>query len=301
MSLGDTAGDLRDTGVLDLRQAGPTVLRMLVGTQLRQRREARRVSRADAGEAIRCSHSKISRLELGRTGFKARDVADLLTLYGVEDEAERSSLLELARRANEPSWWHPYADVVPGWFESYLGIEQAASAIRGYEVQVIPGLLQTQGYADAVIRLAHGDAPELEIERRIDLRMRRQRILSRPEPVALWVVIDEAALRRPIGGAVTMRAQLTHLIEVAERPNVSVQVLPFAAGGHPAAGGPVTILRLPQGELSDVVYLEQLTSAHYPDKEAEIEHYRHIMNEVSIQAARPDMTPTILRRIREET
>ena len=286
---------------LDRRQAGPTVLRMLVGAQLRGLREARRLTRAEAGQAIRASHSKISRLELGRTGFKSRDIADLLTLYGVVDEAERAPLIALAHQANDPSWWHPYADIVPNWFEPYLGLEQSAGAIRGYEAQVVPGLLQTEAYAAAVIGLGNEHASMDEIELRIGLRIQRQQILTRPEPVALWVVIDEAALRRPIGGAATMRDQLAHLIRMAELPHISIQVLPFSAGGHLAVGGPITILRLPQGELSDVVYLEHLTNAHYPDKPAEIEHYRHILNGLSVQATRPATTPALLRRILEET
>lgn len=300
MDISETERDLPDASTLDRPQAGPTVLRMLVGSHLRRLREASEITRVEAGQAIRASHSKISRLELGRTGFKSRDVDDLLTLYGVSEEVERATFIALARQANAPSWWHPYAEVVPSWFESYLGLEQAASAIRGYEPQVIPGLLQTEEYAAAVIRLGHENAGRAEMERRVGLRIQRQRILTRPEPIALWVVIDEAVLRRPTGGIATMRAQLAHLIAMAELPHITIQVLPFEVGGHGAVSGPITILRLPQGELSDVVYLEQLTNAHYPDKSSEIEHYRHIMNALGVQAARPDATPAILRGILEE-
>src|SRR2546423_5257397 len=180
---------------------GPTVLRILLGTQLRRLRETRGVTREDAGWEIRGSESKISRMELGRVGFKERDVADLLTLYGVHDPTERDALLNLARQANNPGWWHRYSDVLPTWFQSYLGLESSAALIRTYEVQFVPGLLQTPDYARAVIKLSHGHESAEEIERRVDLRMRRQEILRRgDEPPTLWVVIDDASLRRPIGG-----------------------------------------------------------------------------------------------------
>lgn len=295
------ASGLIDRRVLDYRGAGPTVLRMLVGMQLRRLREAKRINREAAGEAIRASHSKISRLEAGRSGFKARDIADLLTLYGVTDEDGRATLMAMAEQANVPGWWHAYSDVVPPWFEAYLGLEQAARIIRGYEVQFIPGLLQTESYAYAVTKLGMLDDTESRIRRRVELRMRRQDILRRPEPPMLWLVIDEAALRRPVGGPSVMRAQLEHLIEMSQVPNITIQVIPFAAGGHVAAGGPIAILRLAERELPDIVYLEQLNSAIYPDRPAEIDHYRHIMNRLSIQAELATKTPEILHRILRDT
>ncbi|MQA87464.1 MAG: helix-turn-helix domain-containing protein [Streptosporangiales bacterium] len=284
---------------LDYRQAGPTALRMLVGAQLRRLREACAISREDAGEAIRASHSKISRLELGRTGFKQRDVADLLDLYGADD-AERSALLTMAEQANAAGWWQEYGDVLPGWFESYLGLEQAAAVIRTYEVQFVPGLLQTEDYARAVVRLGHSDAPEAEVERRVRLRMERQQILHRPDAPKLWAVIDEAVLRRELGSTATMRTQLQHLIEVCALPNVTVQVLPFSVGGHAAAGGAITILRFPEDELPDVVYLEQLTTAVYLDKPLDTHPYWHVMNRLGIEAKPPAATTTILRWIHKE-
>ncbi|HZB32778.1 MAG TPA: helix-turn-helix transcriptional regulator [Streptosporangiaceae bacterium] len=297
----DTAADVSaDGGGLDYQQAGPIAVRLLVGAQLRQLREAAGITREQAGDAIRASHSKISRLELGRTGFKPRDVADLLTLYGVTDTAERTSLLSLAEQANSPGWWRPYADLVPPWFEAYLGLEQAAAVIRGYEVQFVPGLLQTPDYARAVIRLGHTTESKADIDRRVALRMERQEILRRPDAPSLWVVIDEGALRRPLGGAATMRRQLDHLREVAELPNVTVQLLPFSVGGHPAAGGPITILRFPEGELPDVVYLEQLISAIYLDKPSETFEYGHVMNRLAVEAETPARTKRLIQRLREE-
>lgn len=279
----------------------PTVLRMLVGAQLRRLREASLITCEDAGEAIRASHSKISRLESGRTGFKTRDVADLLTLYGVRDEAERAALLGLAEQASAPAWWHEFADIVPSWFEAYLGLEPAASVIRTYEVQFVPGLLQTEDYARAVVLLGHNDAPYAEVERRVALRMRRQRLLDGPESPKLWAVIDEAALRRPIGGADVMRAQIEHLVAMAEHPQVTIEIMPFSAGGHSAAGGPITILRFPQDGIPDTVYLEQLTSAVYTSRRSEVDHYWHTMNRLVVQSAAEDRAIATLRDIVQET
>ncbi|WP_443084010.1 helix-turn-helix domain-containing protein [Verrucosispora sp. WMMA2121] len=277
--------------------AGPTVLRMLLGAQLRRLRESRGVSRESAGWEIRSSESKISRMELGRVGFKERDVADLLTLYGVTAEQERAALLKLARDANNPGWWHRYGDVLPSWFQSYLGLEAAAALIRSYEVQFVPGLLQTREYARAVVLLGHGTAGPEEIDRRVDLRMRRQELLARPRPPRLWAVVDEAALRRPIGGPQVMRGQLEALLEATRTPNVRLQVIPFAAGGHAAAGGAFTILRFGDQDLPDIVYIEQLTSAIYLDKREDLDFYAVAMERLCVEAEPPERTPEILERM----
>jgi transcriptional regulator with XRE-family HTH domain len=279
---------------------GPMALRMMVGAQLRRLREERGITRYAAGEAIRASHSKISRLELGRTGFKQRDVADLLTLYGISDEAERAHWLDLAKQSNTPGWWREFTDVLPTGFEHYLGLEQAASLIRGYEVQFIPDLLQTARYARAAIRLSHPFAPAAEVERRIGMQTKRQQILCRPRPPRIWVVVDEAALRRQLGDRATMRHQLRHLIQVAEFPHVTIQVMPFSAG-HAAVGGPITLLRFSDLELPDVVYLEQLTSALCLERPADVVQYRQAMDCLGIQAEPPAETGPILRDIYRET
>lgn len=283
------------------RHAGPTVPRMVLGAQLRRLREARNITGAEAGEVIRASHSKISRLEMGRTGFKRRDVDDLLTLYGVQDEGERATLLALARQSNMPGWWHAYYEVVPPWLNLYLGLEQSARVIRTYELQFVPGLLQTEQYARDVIRLGFEGIPEEELERRVELRMRRQLVLHQPSPPHLWAVIDEAALRRAMGSTEAMRAQLAHLIEMMEYRHITIQVMPFAAGGHAAVSGPVTVIRPPGEELPDVVYLEQHTGGIYPDKPEEVDHYRHVMNRLALRAEPPEATTGILRRILAET
>ena len=290
-----TGGDAPGSG------GGPTVLRMLLGAHLRRLREAQGVSREDAGWEIRASESKISRMELGRVSFKERDVEDLLTLYGQVDTDERERLLALARQANTPGWWHRYGDVLPNWFQSYLGLEAAASLIRTYEVQFVPGLLQTADYARSVVLLGHGRAKSEEIDRRVDLRMRRQKILDRPDAVQLWAVIDEAVLRRPVGPRATMRGQIQALIDATQRTSVHVQVLPFQVGGHSAAGGAFSILRFPDQELPDIVYVEQLSSALYLDKRDDVELYVDAMERLCVEADRPERAPDTLRRILKDT
>jgi transcriptional regulator with XRE-family HTH domain len=287
--------------LLDHHQNGPAVARMLVGVQLRRLREARGVTAKDAGDTIRGSASKISRLECGRTSFKLRDVADLLRLYGVEDDSERATLLALAEEANAPGWWQAFGDVVPRWFEDYLRLEQAASIIRSFEAQFIPGLLQTEEYARAVIRLGCSAAPSDEIDRRVSLRMRRQQLLQRPDPPHVWAVIDEAVLHRPIGGAAAMRAQLAYLAELSGSRSVTVQIMPFSAGGHAAAGGSVTMLRFAEDEIRDVVFLEQLTSAVYIDRAADVDRYWHVMNRLAVEAAPAAEAAEMIHQIRTGT
>jgi transcriptional regulator with XRE-family HTH domain len=278
-------------------RGGPTVLRILLGSQLRQLREAKGIGREEAGYAIRASDSKISRLELGRVGFKERDVSDLLTLYGVTDERDREELLSLAAQANAPGWWHRYSDVLPSWFEVYVGLEEVAARIRAYEVQFVPGLLQTGDYARAVTMLGHPDASAEEIERRVTLRMTRQRLITAEDPPHLWAVVDEAALRRPVGGGEVMREQIHHLVELTGLPNVTLQVVPFEHGGHAAAGGPFSILRFSEPDLPDVVYLEQLTSALYLEKRDDIDRYLAVMERLCVEAEPVSATPDILKRI----
>jgi hypothetical protein len=276
---------------------GPAVLRILLGAQLRRLRDDRGISREAAGYEIRASDSKMSRLERGRVGFKERDVTDLLTLYGVRDTAQREALLELARRANAPVWWHNYSDVVPSWFEVYVGLEDGASRIRSYEVQFVPGLLQTEEYARAVTMLGHQTAAPNEVERRVQLRMARQQVLTRAGAPQCWAVVDEAALRRPLGGAEVMRRQLERLIEVTTMPNVTLQIVPFHRGGHAAAGGQFSILRFAESDLPDIVYMEQLTSAVYLDKREDVDKYLAVMEQLCVEAAQPNQTVPILKEI----
>lgn len=286
-----------DGDVTTAASGGPTVRRILVGAQLRRLRESRGISREDAGYAIRASESKISRLELGRVSFKERDVADLLTLYGVVDDAERRAVLDLVHEANSPGWWQGYDDVLPGWFQTYVGLEEAATLIRTYEVQFVPGLLQTEDYARAVTVSGSPDAPTAEVERRVNFRMSRQNLLHKDDPPRLWAVVDEAALRRPIGGTKVMRQQIKFLLEAMERSTITVQIMPFRFGGHAADGGAFSILRFPDKDMLDVVYVEQLTSALYLDKREHVDRYVATMERLTTDSQPPDMTAETLHKI----
>jgi transcriptional regulator with XRE-family HTH domain len=302
---GEPAGEAAsaaDQGVVVLSAqpgSGPTVLRILLGSQLRRLREAKGISREDAGYAIRGSGSKISRMELGRVSFKERDVVDLLAMYGVSGE-EADALVALAREANSPGWWHNYGDVLPEWFQVYVGLEEAASLIRLYEVQFVPGLLQTPDYARAVVELGQPSAVPEEVERRVSLRMARQELLHKAGGPRLWAVIDEAALRRPIGGQEVMRGQFDRLIEATREPNITLQVVPFQSGGHAAEAGAFTIMRFPETDLPDVVYLEHLTSALYLDKREDVERYTEVMERLSVEGESPERTAEILSGMLEE-
>ncbi|WP_067689140.1 helix-turn-helix domain-containing protein [Nocardia jejuensis] len=287
------AHGLADSAVAE---RGPTALRIAVGSQLRKLREQNGITREAAGDHIRGSHAKISRLELGRTGFKERDIRDLLTLYGVDDPGERDQFLDLMRKANQPGWWHRYSDLLPQWFETYLGLEHAAKSIRTYEGQLIPGLLQTPDYARSVVALGHDE----NSERRVSLRRRRQELLMRDSAPSFWAVLDEAVLHRPVGGPGVLRDQINYLIEISQRSNVTIQVLPFAAGGHAAAGSSFTMLRFAEPELPDIVYLEQLTSALYLDRRQDLELYRQVMDQLSVQAEPPERSREKLMKIAAE-
>ena len=279
---------------------GPTVRRMLVGAQLRRLRTEMGLSREEAGEAIRASEWKIHRLENGQVGFKERDIIDLLRLYGVTDADEVAAFLLLIRDANTPGWWQHYGDLLPRWFRTYVDLESAAALIRNYEGQLIPGLLQTDDYIRAVIGGAQLDEPSEEMGRRVRLRMARQTLLTREHPPRLWAVIDEAALRRPVGGPEVMRGQLERLIDASKLPNVTLQILPFAVGAHSGMPGAFSILRFADPELPDVVYLEHLTNAVYLDKRDEVERYLDVMEYLCDDSEPPGRTVELLERILDE-
>lgn len=281
-------------------RGGLTVRRMLLGAQLRRLRTEQGISREQAGEAIRASEWKIHRLENGQVGYKERDVTDLLALYGVTDPATVEAFLAVARDANAPSWWVQYSEVLPPWFRAYVDLEAAAALIRTYEGQFVPGLLQTEEYMRAVIHGAHLDDSPEAVAQRIELRLARQTLLSRSGAPHLWAVVDEAALRRPVGGPKVMRAQVERLIEAAALPSVTLQVLPFGAGAHPAMVGAFSILRFPDADLPDVVYLEHLTSALYLDKRDDVDQYLHVMESICARSTAPDRTAAILGKILNE-
>jgi transcriptional regulator with XRE-family HTH domain len=270
----------------------PTVLRILLGTQLRRLRESRGISAQDAAKAIRGSESKISRIELGRNSVREVDIADLLNLYGITDTAEREQLLTLASQANQQGWWHRYQDVLPSWFQSYIGLEDSAEAIRSFDTQFVPGLLQTEDYALAVIQL--GAFSQAETDRLLYLRKERQRRFTSGS-LRLLAVIDEVALRRPIGSISLMRAQLEHLLEISVRPGLTIQVTPFLTGASYAVPSSFSILSFATDDLPDVVYVEQLTSAMYLDKRADVDRYAEAMDQIRTTSYTPEQTKGLIR------
>ena len=280
--------------------AGPTVRRMLVGARLRRLRTELGLTREEAAQAIRASEWKIHRLENGQVGFKDRDIIDLLARYQVTDPAEVAEFLTLAREANTPGWWQHYGDVLPSWFRTYVDLEQAATLIRSYEGQFVPGLLQTDDYMRAVVHGAHLEESGDEVGRRVRLRMARQILLTREDPPRLWAVVDEAALRRPVGGREVMRGQLERLIEATKLPNVTLQILPFASGAHAAMGSAFSILRFADREIPDIVYLEHLTNAVYLDRRNEVEKYLDAMELLCVDSEPPAKTVELLERILHE-
>jgi transcriptional regulator with XRE-family HTH domain len=284
----------------ELDWGGPTVRRMLVGAQLRRLRTDLGLSRAEAAEAIRASEWKIHRLENGQVRFKERDLVDLLRLYEVTDPDEVEELLAMAADANSPGWWQRYGDVLPPWFRNYVDLEAAATLIRTYEGQFIPGLLQTDDYMRALVHGAHLEDSNEEVGRRVRLRMARQTLLTREQPPRLWAVVDEAALRRPVGGREVMRAQLERLLEASKLPNVTLQILGFGAGAHPAMGSSFSILRFPDQGLPDLVYLEHLTNAVYLDKRPEVERYLDVMELLCVQSEPPARTEAFINKVLSE-
>jgi transcriptional regulator with XRE-family HTH domain len=274
---------------------GPTVLRIMLGTQLRNLRESRGISAHDAAKAIRASHSKISRIELGKSAIREIDVLDLLTFYGVDPD-EREQFLTLAEQASRPGWWHRFSDIMPDWFKAYIGMEEAAKSIRVYEPLFVPGLLQTPQYTAAVLAL--GDIPVGEAERYAILRKERQRRFTEGQ-LKLWAIVDESALRRPVGSAEILRDQLRYLISLSSRQNLTLQITKQGAGGY-AAPSAFSILRFGDPEMPDVVYVEHLTSALYFDKKSDVDRYLLAMERLSIISGKPAETRGILSTIVDE-
>lgn len=279
---------------------GPTVRRRRLGAELRRLREHAGVSVDQVCELLRCSVSKVSRMENGRVPVRTRDVADLLNLYQVTDGERREALLALARESRRHGWWHSYHDVVPAWFEIYIGLEGDASSISVYESQLVDGLLQTAEYARQVIRAADPGTSEDEVERKVALRLDRQARLVADSAPRLWVILDEAVLRRSVGGPEVMRRQLEFLVKRSELPNVTIQVLPFAAGAHAGLGSTFAILSFPDSGDHDVVYIEETAGSLYLERPSEIRRYRSKLDHLLAAALRPDQSIEMIQHIAEE-
>ncbi|MDP9798455.1 transcriptional regulator with XRE-family HTH domain [Catenuloplanes nepalensis] len=247
-------------------------------------------------DRLHCSTSKVSRIETGHTSATPRDVRAMLEIYGIDGD-ESAELVQISREARQKGWWHPYSTVLTG---AYVGLEAEANSVRAYEQQVVPGLLQTEEYARAMIRSARPDISADEVERRVRVRMERQSLLMQDDPIDLWMVLDEAVVSRPVGGDAIMRAQIHHLVVTAELPNVTLQVLPFSAGAHAGMDGTFTILDFPEPTDTDVVYAENATGGLFLEKADELRKYVFIFDHIRAAALRPEESVSLLADLAKE-
>jgi len=276
----------------------PSAMRVMLGAELRRLREERGLSRLAAARAIHAPESTITRLELGRAVADHETVDVLLTLYDVEDPRAREAYLTILEHGNAPGWWREYRAALPSWFEAYVGLEQSATHIRTYQARFVPALFQTRAYARAVTRFGKLDE-DPEIEQWVELRMARQALLDQDDPPKVWVVLDEALLRRPVGSRAVMREQIDRLLEYAERPNVTLLILPFNVGGHGAGAGSFTVLRLAHRDVRELVYLEQLTTSVYLDDREDVEGYKRVLDRMAADALSAQETKAMLRQLRD--
>lgn len=285
----------------DNRSAGsaPTVLRMVLGRRLRQLREEAGISFEEAARAIEVTALTVRRLEKAEVGLRIPYVRELLQTYGVPSP-EVDDFLSMAREANRPGWWYSYRDVLPEWFSAYVSLESEASVIRLYEPHYVPGLLQTHDYAAALMRTGFPNQTQDDVDRRVALRLKRQDLLAKPDAPAVWAILDETVLRRPVGGAGVMRAQLDRLTEALDLPKVRIQILRLSAGAHPGAFGPFHYFRFGFSELPDVVYTENLVGSVYVDQPADVVTYLEVLDRMSVQAEPVALTRTILGELRKE-
>ncbi|MFF8031893.1 MULTISPECIES: helix-turn-helix domain-containing protein [unclassified Streptomyces] len=283
---------------LDRSEPAPTLLKMLVGVQLAGFREDAGLSQDQAARSVGFSAAKLSRIESGkgRRPPTEGDVRALLKLYDTDDY-ETSVLVKLLRRAGEPGWWQRYDKrLMPEWFDRLVGLQEAAATIRTFEIQYVPGLLQTAAYTRAVVERGLPNAPAGEVQRRVELRMHRAELLRREDAPRLWAVLDESVLLRVLGDAAVMREQLEHLVTMAERSNVTVQIVPLDVTNASAPAIPVTYLRFGGLDLPDVVYLEHIRSAHFLEDRDETEEYRIALDRLADEALRPRDSVELLRR-----
>ncbi len=278
----------------------PTVRRRRLAAELRRLREAADLTCDEVGEQLEWSGSKVSRIETGRVGVRPRDVRDLLDIYGVTDEGHRDALVRLAREARQKGWWHIYEDALPEGFEIYIGLEAEASSTRHFQIDVVPGLLQTENYTRSVVRAFGLVLSPDEVEHRVAVRSARQARLTGDDPLQLWAVLDEAALHRQVGGKGVMREQLNHLVDMHGLPNVTLQVLPFAAGAHTGMGNIFTILGFLEPNDPDVVYLEGLTGSLYVEKTDEVEQHSSIFDHLRTIALSPDDSAAMITAMIKE-
>ncbi|MFF7262061.1 helix-turn-helix domain-containing protein [Streptomyces sp. NPDC008159] len=276
----------------------PTVRRRRLGQELRRLRELKGMTAEEVAERLLVSQSKISRLENGRRSISQRDVRDLCGVYEVEDQRVVDSLMQMAKDSRQQGWWHAFGDVP---YSVYIGLETDAASLRVYDPQVVPGLLQTRPYAEALIAGALPETMPGDIDKRVQVRMRRQERISAPEsPLRLWTVLDEAALRRVVGNRSLMREQLEHLVEQSRLPHVTVQVIPFDLGAHPGLNGQYAILEFPDASDSSVVYIEGVTSDLYLEKPADVQKYSVMYEHLRAQALNVDQSRQFIADIAKD-
>ncbi|MFE0250873.1 helix-turn-helix domain-containing protein [Streptomyces sp. NPDC059010] len=283
------------------RRPAPTVGQVVLGKRLQELREAAGLGRDEAARVLRVAAATVRRMETAEVALKIPYVQVLLETYGVP-EADTAAFVALAEEANQPGWWQRFHDVLPDWFSLYVSLEGAARIIRSYEPHFVPGLLQTEDYARAVMEAGTiGQAGPETIERHVSLRMERQRLLERPDPPHLWVIMDETVLRRPVSGrAEVMRDQLDKLLEFAGRDRVTLQIAEFSAGPHPGTYAPFALFRFAEPELPDMVYTEYLTGALYLDSRKEVAAHLEVLDHMSTAAASAERTKEILGELREK-
>jgi transcriptional regulator with XRE-family HTH domain len=275
-----------------VRGPSPTVRRRRLAGELRRLRDEANLTIDEVAEKLECSASKISRIETGNVGVTPRDARDLLELYGVPED-KRDALVQLAREARQKGWWHAYNEVFTG---SFVGLEQDATSLHTHQALLVPGLLQTERYTRAVHRAIRPDVQESEVDRRVKARMERQRLLIDHNPPEYWAVIDEAVLNRTVGGPSVMREQLSHLVDVAALPNVTLQVVPFNAGEHAGMEGSFLILGFPEQADPDVVYVEYTTSGVYLEQPSDVRRYTVMFDHLRATALKPDDTVAMIKR-----
>jgi len=281
-------------------RSAPTVGQVVLGRRLLDLRERAGLRREEAAKVLRVAPATVRRMEMAEVSLKIPYLQFLLKSYGVSDE-EAEAFVRLAEEANKPGWWQRFHDILPGWFSMHVSLEGAAALIRSYEPHFVPGLLQTEEYARGVLLSgAIGQTEPDEIERHVALRMQRQDLLTRPDAPRFWVVMDETALRRPVGGPEVMRAQIDKLLDTTKLPHVTLQVAPFSSGPHPGTYGPFVLFRFAMPELPDMVYSEYLTGAVYLDAREEVATHLEVMDRMAAQAATAHRTKEILRDLRKE-
>lgn len=266
------------------RGQGPTVRRRRLASELRRLREAADLTIDEVSEKLECSASKVSRIETGHVGVTPRDARDMLELYGITGD-EQEVLVQLAREARKRGWWHAYNEVFTGTF---VGLEADASSLRAYQALLVPGLLQTERYARAVIRAMRPDAEDAEIRRRVAARMARQELLADPSPPEYWAVIDEAVLHRTVDSAEVMAEQLYRMVTMAAQPNVTIQIVPFVAGAHPGMEGPFLVMGFPELADTDVVYVDSTSTGLYLEEPPDVRRYALMFDHLRAAALKPD-------------